>query len=145
MNFHVYTDGACKGNPGKGGYAYIVYDDMNEIWVKSSGSEIDTTNNRMELVAVIEALRTIYKMYQNYTIKVYSDSAYIVNCFNDSWIDKWKENGWKTSKKESVANRELWEILDELVNNTGATFERISRKDFRMCEVDKNARIASKS
>ena len=145
MNFHVYTDGACKGNPGKGGYAYIVYDDMNEIWIKSSGSEIDTTNNRMELVAVIEALHMINKTYQNYTIKVYSDSAYIVNCFNDNWIGKWKENGWKTSKKEAVVNQELWKILDELVIKTNAKFERILRKDPRMHQVDKDARLASKN
>jgi ribonuclease HI len=144
MELHVYTDGACKGNPGKGGYAYTAYDEKGEVWVKSSGTDRETTNNKMELTAAIEAIRMIDKLYKNCSIRIYSDSAYLVNCFNDNWIEKWKENGWKTHKKEDVLNRELWEILDELVKKTGTTFERVPRKDLRIQQVDKEAKSVVK-
>lgn len=144
MHFNVYTDGSCKGNPGCGGYAYVVYDDYNSVWVKSRGSEKETTNNKMELTAAIEALKAIDKLYQNYTITIFSDSAYLVNCFRENWIDKWEKNGWKTSKKEEVLNQEFWKILNDLVKKTGAIFERISRKDIRIKEVDREAKSAAK-
>jgi len=145
MDFFVYTDGSCKGNPGKGGYAYKAYDELGEIWVSGNGSEKETTNNKMELTAAIEAIKNIDKLYENYTIKIFSDSAYMVNCFKDGWIDKWKENGWKTGKKEAVLNKEMWEELYLLVEKTKATFDRVDRKDLRLKEVDKEAKFAAKN
>jgi len=97
----------------------------------------------MEITAAIEALRMINKMYKDYTVSVYSDSAYLVNCFNDGWIDTWIKNGWKNSNKKDVSNKELWETLNEFVKITGATFKRISRKEIRIKEVDKEASAAS--
>ena len=145
MDFDIYTDGSCKGNPGKGGYAFDVYDSMGDVWISSSGGVLETTNNKMELTAAIEALRNVSANYDNYKITIYSDSAYLVNCFNENWIGKWKENGWKTHKKEDVLNREYWEILDKLVEKTGTEFRKVPRKDLRIQEVDKKARLACKN
>jgi ribonuclease HI len=148
MEFHIYTDGACKGNPGSGGYAYNIYDEFDNILVQSNGSERQTTNNRMELTAAIEALRFIDSKYKSiiypHTIIIYSDSAYLVNCFNEKWIDKWMENGWKTYDKKEVLNKELWEILYQIVKKTGTTFQKVSRKDPKIKEVDKEAKSSSK-
>ena len=145
MEFFAYTDGSCKGNPGKGGYAFIVYDEMGEDWVSSSGSEKETTNNKMELTAAIEALRVLIKFYQNFNVKIYSDSSYLVNCFNDGWIERWRKNGWKTNKKEEVLNQEYWEILDDLVKKTGAMFEKVPRNDAKIKFVDREAKKAANS
>lgn len=148
MEFHIYTDGACKGNPGNGGYAYNIYDEFGQIWVQSSGFERETTNNRMELTAAIEALRFIENNYKNTicpgTIIIYSDSAYLVNCFNEKWIDKWMENGWKTYEKKEVLNKELWEVLYQLVKKTNAGFQKVSRKDTKIKEVDREAKNSSR-
>lgn len=145
MEFQVYTDGSCKGNPGKGGYAFVVYDEIGDLWVKGSGSEKQTTNNQMELTAAIEALKAIDKHYQNYTVKLYSDSSYMVNCFTDKWIDKWRKNGWRTFGGQDVVNQDLWELLDGLVIKTKTTFEKCLRKDKRIQEVDKEAKAAVRS
>ena len=106
----IYTDGACSGNPGKGGWgAYIKIEDQV---VELNGSINNTTNNRMELTAVIEALKYL-KNKSN--INLFTDSKYVMQGIEE-WIHKWKENNWKTSKKESVKNKELWMELDELVS-----------------------------
>lgn len=106
----IYTDGACSNNQSNqnfGGWAAIlVYNDYRK---DISGYEMDTTNNRMEMRAVIEALKLL-KRY-DLPICLFSDSAYIVNCINEKWYVKWKRNGWKNSKKEDVLNRDLWEEL----------------------------------
>lgn len=106
----IYTDGACSGNPGPGGWGAILQygGHVKEI----SGGEKTTTNNRMELTAVIEALK---RLKEPCRVKVYSDSAYLVNCFRNNWIGGWQKNGWKTSKNQPVENRELWEELLELM------------------------------
>ena len=104
----VYTDGACSGNPGKGGWG--VYIEIEGKIETISGSESETTNNRMELVAVIRALEYFDKGRK---LNLFTDSKYVMDGIN-SWILKWKSNNWKTSKKESVKNRDLWERLDEL-------------------------------
>ena len=107
----IYTDGACKGNPGEGGWgAYIEY---NNEKVKLYGYETDTTNNRMEITAAIEALRYI-KVKSN--IIIYTDSKYLMNGIN-TWIHDWKKNNWKTSSNKSVKNVDLWQIIDELNSN----------------------------
>jgi ribonuclease HI len=100
----VYTDGACKGNPGPGGWGWVVPD---EQW--ANGAEADSTNQRMELMAVLDALRSLPGR-----VEVVSDSTYVVNCFRDGWWEGWLKRGWKNSKKEPVANRDLWEPLIEL-------------------------------
>lgn len=104
----IYTDGACSGNPGKGGWGAILKygDHTKEI----SGYAELTTNNKMELQAVIEALKLIKK---DYDIEIFTDSNYVKNGIT-SWINTWKLNNWKTSKRESVKNKELWLELDEL-------------------------------
>ena len=105
----IYTDGACSGNPGPGGWAAVLLykDNKKEI----SGGSKQTTNNIMEVTAVIEALKALKFPCE---VKLYSDSAYVVNCFKQGWIDNWKKNNWKNASKEPVKNKELWEKLDEL-------------------------------
>ena len=116
----IYTDGACSGNPGPGGWGSILMYKGNKKEI--SGASEDTTNNIMEITAVIEALKLL-KYECN--VKVYSDSAYVVNAFNQKWIQGWKKNGWKNSNKEEVKNRELWEELDSLVNIHNVTFIKV--------------------
>jgi ribonuclease HI len=105
----LYTDGACSGNPGPGGWgAVLMFGDQRKEF---SGGEAPTTNNRMELLAVIEGLR---KLNQPCKVTVYSDSAYLVNAFLQKWIDGWQRNGWTTSnKKKPVENQDLWKALLE--------------------------------
>ena len=105
----IYTDGACSGNPGPGGWgALLMYkDNKKEI----SGGKKDTTNNVMELTAVIEGLKLLKFPCK---VKLYSDSAYVVNGFNQKWIYGWIKNGWKNSSKEPVKNKELWQELYDL-------------------------------
>jgi len=99
----IYTDGSCSGNPGPGGWAAILIHAKHER--ELSGSEPDTTNNRMELKGVVEALRALKKPCH---AKVHTDSAYIANAFNDRWIDNWLKRGWKTAAKKPVKNKDLW-------------------------------------
>ena len=108
-DYIVYTDGACSGNPGPGGWGAVIrHGDREE---EISGGEQLTTNQRMELKAAVEALKIIPAGNR---VKLHSDSAYLVNCFNQGWIEKWQKNGWVTSKGEPVQNRELWLQLLEL-------------------------------
>ena len=106
MKFKIYTDGACSGNPGKGGWAAIILNDKRQINI--SGSENNTTNNRMELMAPIMALKKIKKKSE---IIIYTDSKYVKNGITD-WIKKWKTNNWKSSNKKPVKNKDLWVRLD---------------------------------
>jgi ribonuclease HI len=107
----VYTDGACSGNPGPGGWAWAVAPDGIPA---ASGGEPHTTNQRMEVAAVLEAVRALPGPLQ-----VVSDSTYVVNCFRDRWWAGWQRNGWRNSKRQPVANRDLWEPLVDLVNRRG--------------------------
>jgi len=102
----IYTDGACSGNPGPGGWAAIITDGKEERVV--SGGAPHTTNQRMELQAVAEGLAAVPGRR---CIQVYSDSAYIVNCFRERWWERWEKNGWRNSQKQAVANRDLWERI----------------------------------
>ena len=107
-NVVIYTDGACSGNPGPGGWGAILM--YGEHKKEISGGEKNTTNNIMEITAVIQALRLL-KFKCN--VKIYSDSAYVVNAFKNGWIYNWMKNGWRTSNKEPVKNKELWiELYD---------------------------------
>ena len=106
----IYTDGACSGNPGAGGWGAIL---MHEGKMKEfSGFDPETTNNKMELTAVIEALKKLKKPCK---VKLYSDSAYVVNALTLGWLENWKNNGWRGSDKKPVKNIELWEDLDCLL------------------------------
>ena len=107
MKVRIYTDGACSENPGPGGWASVWICDDN-IKVKS-GCNPKTTNNQMELTAVVVSLRRIVSNHcKGDTYEVYSDSAYVVNSINNNWVDRWMLNGWKTSKGDDVKNVELW-------------------------------------
>ncbi len=125
----IHTDGGCSGNPGPGGWAYVMrYGDRLR---EDSGCEADTTNNRMELRAVIEALRFIAgrlsegeasgASWAKASVLVFTDSQYVRNGVT-KWVSGWKRNGWKTADKKPVKNRELWEDLDTLASSTGAQF-----------------------
>lgn len=116
----VYTDGACSGNPGPGGWGAILIYKENEK--ELSGYASDTTNNRMELTAVINALRALNVPCE---VDLYTDSSYVCNAFNLKWIDHWTANGWKTSAKKSVENRDLWETLIELTQYHSVTFHKV--------------------
>ena len=106
----IYTDGSCLKNPGNGGWAAIIIDDEKKTQIK--GSKKNTTNNQMELLAPIEALKKIPKGKK---VEIFTDSKYVKSGITE-WIHNWKKNGWKTADKKPVKNRELWEELDILAN-----------------------------
>ena len=116
----IYTDGACSGNPGPGGWAAVLLykDTRKEI----SGGSKETTNNIMEMTAVIESLKALKRPCK---VNLYSDSAYVVNAFLDNWIDSWIKNNWKNSKKEPVKNADLWKELIELTKIHEVTFNKV--------------------
>ena len=109
----VYTDGACRGNPGPGGWAWAVPDGPY-----ASGAEGHTTNQRMEINAALEALRSLTPEAPD-GVEVVSDSTYVVKCFTDSWWQGWERRGWKNSQNKPVANRDLWEPMIELYRERG--------------------------
>ena len=99
----IYTDGACSGNPGPGGWgAVLIY---NGIEKEMSGAEKETTNNRMELFAAISALRALKEPCE---VDLYSDSAYLCNAINENWLFDWKQKNWRTANKKDVKNKDLW-------------------------------------
>ena len=106
----IYTDGSCIENPGRGGWAAIILDDGKKIEIK--GNKKDTTNNQMELLAPIQALKKIPKGSK---VQIFTDSKYVKSGITE-WIHNWKKNGWKTANKQEVKNKELWLELD-LLNN----------------------------
>jgi ribonuclease HI len=106
----IYTDGACSGNPGPGGWAAIL--NFNGKMKELSGHMPGTTNNRMEVFAVISGLGALKEPCD---VEVYSDSSYVVNAFNEHWIDNWQRNGWLTSEKKPVENSELWKLLLQIM------------------------------
>ena len=116
----LYTDGACSGNPGPGGWGAILM--YGEHRLELSGGEVDTTNNRMELMAVIEGLRALKIPCH---VDIYSDSAYMVNAFNQNWIDAWQKNDYKGSDKKEIKNKDLWQTLINLTNTHKVTFIKV--------------------
>jgi len=116
----IYTDGACSGNPGPGGWgAILIYGDAKK---EISGGESNTTNNRMELSAIINALKALKYPC---AVKLYSDSAYIVDAVNKSWLNAWQNNGWLTSEKKEVKNIDLWQELLELMKVHDVEFLKV--------------------
>ena len=116
----IYTDGACSGNPGPGGWGAILMYQGNKKEI--SGGKKNTTNNEMELTAVIEALKMLKFPCQ---VDLYSDSAYVVNAFLQNWIGNWVKNNWKTSSKEPIKNQELWKELYELTKTHQVKFIKV--------------------
>ena len=116
----IYTDGACSGNPGPGGWAAILI--AGNFKKELSGGEAQTTNNRMELAGVINGLRALKRPCK---VTIYSDSAYVVNAFNQNWLAKWMTNGWKNRAKAEVANADLWKELAVLTATHQVTFSKV--------------------
>ena len=116
----IYTDGACSGNPGPGGWGAILM--LGENRKEISGGSADTTNNIMELTAVIEALKILKRPCK---VKVYSDSAYVVNAFLQKWIYGWIKKNWRTAGGDSVKNKELWQELYSLTKVHDVTFNKV--------------------
>ncbi len=116
----AYTDGACLGNPGPGGWACVLI--FGDTQKELSDGERQTTNQRMELVAAIKALEALKRPCH---VTLYSDSAYLVNAFRQRWVDRWQRTGWQTSAKKDVANRDLWERLIALTDVHTVTWSKV--------------------
>ena len=108
---YIYTDGACSGNPGPGGYGTILK--FNGQEKELSAGYKDTTNNRMELMAIIAGLESLKEECE---VELYSDSKYIIDAVNQGWARRWRQNGWKRNKKDAAKNPDLWERLLDLLN-----------------------------
>jgi len=133
MKVTVYTDGACSGNPGPGGWgAVLIYGEHRK---ELSGFEPDTTNNRMEIQAVISALSVLKVPCE---VEVFSDSTYVVHAFIKNWLSRWQRNGWKTSENQPVLNRDLWEELLSLCKTHNVSFRKVkghsSNKENNRCD-----------
>ena len=116
----LYTDGACSGNPGPGGWAAILKFGPHKKEI--SGNMSHTTNNRMELFAVISGLGALK---QSCKVEVYSDSTYVVNAFNQNWIESWQKRGWKTSDNKPVENQDLWRLLLITMRKHDVSFHKV--------------------
>ena len=116
----IYTDGACSGNPGPGGYgAILIYNGKEK---EISGGEENTTNNKMEMMGVIKALEMLKEKCD---VEIYSDSAYVVNSINNKWVYSWKKNNWIKSDKSKAKNIDLWERLIELISFHNVKFIKV--------------------
>jgi len=138
----LYTDGACSGNPGPGGWgAVLIYKEYKK---EISGSETLTTNNRMELMAAICGLEALKEPCK---VDLYSDSAYLCNAFEKHWIDQWQRNGWKTSSKKEVENQDLWRQLLLLKKQHEVVFHKVKGHADNMLNnrCDELARAAIKN
>ena len=118
----MYTDGACSGNPGPGGWGVLIVHDGRET--ELSGAENPTTNQRMELTAPIQGLRSLGARRRR--VDIYSDSAYVINCFRDRWYERWRQNGWRNAQKKPVDNRDLWEALLAEVERHDVTWHKVA-------------------
>ena len=116
----IYTDGACSGNPGPGGWGAILQ--YKEVKKEISGAEPDTTNNRMELLAAIKALRELKEPCE---VDLYSDSAYLCNAITEGWLEYWQSHNWRTAAKKDVKNVDLWEELIKLQGIHKITFNKV--------------------
>ena len=116
----IYTDGACSGNPGAGGYCAILI--FNGIERVISGGEDGTTNNRMELLAVIKGLEALKEPCE---VNLYSDSQYVINAINEKWLENWSNSGWRGSSKKGVKNVDLWQALIPLITMHRVNFIKV--------------------
>jgi ribonuclease HI len=147
----IFTDGACRENQkgcGIGGWAFVALEqvpgkDMKVVCQKS-GNISGTTNQQMEIIAVTEALETVFDFYDG-EVNLYSDSAYVINCMNDRWYDKWKSNGWMNSKKKPVENQESWERLLSSIEGKKINFFHVHRNSTKYIKfVDGLAKAESR-
>jgi ribonuclease HI len=138
----IYTDGACNQKTGKGGWSFLIIKD-EKIILEQSGSLLNTTNNKCEMIAAIQAINSL-KEYKGLKARLFSDSAYVVNAFLDNWIEKWNNNNWINSEKKPVLNKELWLELIELQKSSCIEFVKIKRvSDSFSKRVDELAKKAS--
>ena len=138
----LYTDGACSGNPGPGGWAALLMHGDHEKMI--SGADPNTTNNRMEMMAVIEGLRALQEPCH---VRVHSDSAYIINAFLQGWIDNWIRRGWKKADKKPVENQDLWRDMMQAMERHQVEWVKVKghSDDVLNQRVDEQAVIESKS
>lgn len=115
----IYTDGACSPNPGKGGWGVVLIAPDLDKRKELSGAEPDTTNNRMEMMAVIEGLQALKMKCR---VDLYTDSTYVMNAFKQGWLKKWRRNGWRTSDKSPVKNDDLWRQMSALIDEHDVTW-----------------------
>ena len=113
----IYTDGACTGNPGKGGFGAVLIYNGNEKRISKGFRK--TTNNRMELMAAIEALKLLK---EKCAVNLYSDSKYLTDAINKNWLSSWRKNGWRKADKKPVLNRDLWQEIELLTEKHSVTF-----------------------
>lgn len=143
----LYTDGSCK--KGKGGWAFVLLEDDGSRIVAQSSSVSNTTNNRMELLALIEGLKEASKNEGNklFRCRVYTDSAYCLNCYKEGWYKIWKKNQWVNSRKEPVKNRDLWEELIPFFDKSQYEFLKVTGHsgDYFNEMVDSMAQAAADS
>ncbi len=137
----LYTDGACSGNPGPGGWAALLMHGDHEKML--SGADPNTTNNRMEMMAVIEGLRALQKPC---LVRVHSDSAYIINAFTQGWIDNWIRRGWKKADKKPVENQDLWRDMMQAMERHTVEWVKVKghSDDVLNQRVDEQAVMESK-
>jgi ribonuclease HI len=137
MIYNVYTDGSCdQGSASSattnGGWAFIVTDEQGVILFTDSAFEPNTTNNRTEMLAIIKSVDSMSEKgffnIEGNCLTINCDSAYIVNAFEDGWIDKWKKNGWKNSKGEDVVNQDYWNLLIEQKGQYNIKFKKVKRR-----------------
>jgi len=137
MIYNVYTDGSCdQGSASSattnGGWAFIVTDEQNVILFTDSAFEPNTTNNRTEMLAIIKSVDSMSEKgffnTEGNCLTINCDSAYIVNAFEDGWIDKWKKNGWKNSKGEDVVNQDYWNLLIGQKSQYNIKFKKVKRR-----------------
>ena len=125
VDVHLYTDGGCSGNPGPGGWAFLLRHPQSGKQLESSGGEPNTTNNRMELTAVIRGLEALKR---GSTVELFTDSVYVGKGMTE-WLPKWKANGWRRKEKgrwAAIKNEELWRQLDELISRHSVTYTRVA-------------------
>ena len=151
MIYKIYTDGSCdqgsvSTSTKQGGWAFVIIDDKLKVVEKHSGVQKNTTNNQCEMIAVIQAVEKFQELNINLKAEIYCDSAYVVNAFNDGWIEKWMKNGWKNSKGEDVLNKEYWLKLFDIVSKNKIVFQKVKRKSNIFSRlVDDMARSKMKS
>ncbi len=132
MKYSIYTDGATSGNGyegAQGGWAWILLNEEEKITLQNVGHVDNATNNICELYAVVDACRNAWTyalLDPNPKFVIYSDSAYIINCYKQKWYKKWQSNGWINSKKQPVANKELWEFLIPYFEDSKYSFEKVA-------------------
>lgn len=130
MNYRIYCDGSCRGNGSEnavGAWGYIIITDEDSIVYHEHGVEYNTTNQRMELQACIMACDRLFQNYfiPNDRVYIYTDSAYLHNCYAQGWYRNWRRNGWVNAKKQAVANRDLWERLIPYFENIAFSFTKV--------------------